>query len=191
MLKMRSITLIFFWYHKGFRRDYKRRGFYPRGLLTRIEKVLKQTIEVLINQNTFFAFTGLQSFKRSLHFHWVCENFGNSEGEGGGVYLRGWFLENQEGRGGSCGKSLPWEWFGYFLEPHIISQIYFKKSWKGDLYLCIFLFTGGSRTHDNWEGLYVGGLIIGSVRVSHKAHWHYRLIKTSRKWSKCNDGIAH
>ena len=89
VLKMRSITLIFFRYHKGFRRAYKQGGFYPRGLLTRIEKVLKQTIEVLIDQNTFLAFTGLQSFKKSLHFHWVCENFGNSEGEGGGVYLRG------------------------------------------------------------------------------------------------------
>ena len=55
---------------------------------------------MLIDQNTFFAFTGLQSFKRSLYFHWVCENFGNSEGEGRGVYLRGRFLENPEGRGG-------------------------------------------------------------------------------------------
>ena len=105
VLKMRSITLIFFWYHKGFRRAYKQRGFYPRGLLTRIEKVLKQTIEVLID--TFFACTGLQSFKKSLHFHWVCENFGNSEGEGGGVYLRGWFLENPEGRGGHAANPFP------------------------------------------------------------------------------------
>ena len=186
---MRLITLLFFWYHKGFRRAYKQRSFYPRGLLTRIEKVLKQTIKVLIDQNTFFAFTGLQSFKRPLYFQGVCENFGNSEGEGGGVYFRGWFWKIQRG-GGSCGKSLPWGWLEYFLEPHIINQIYFKKSWKGDLYLCIFLFTGRSPTH-NWEGLYVGGLIIGSLRVSHKAHWHHRLIKTSRKWSKCNDGIAH
>ena len=91
------------------------------------------------------------------------------KGKGAGCILGADFWKIKRG-GGSCGKSLPWEWFGYFLEPHIISQIYFKKSWKRDLYLCIFLFTGRSWTHNNWEGLYVGRLIIGSVRVSHKAH---------------------
>ena len=35
-----------------------------------------------------------------------------------GVNL-GMILENPEGRG-SYGKSLPWGWYGYSLEPHIV-----------------------------------------------------------------------
>ena len=135
VLMIRSITLIFFWYHKGFRTAHKQRGFYPRWLLTRIEKVLKQTIEVVINQNTFLH---LQVFKASKG-HYIsrgCEKILEIL-ETRGVYFRGRFWKILRG-GGPWGKSLPWGWFGYFLEPHIINQIYFKKRWKGDLYLCIF-----------------------------------------------------
>ena len=38
------------------------------------------------------------------------------EGRGGGKVWEP-ILENQKGRG-SYGKSLPWGWYGYFLEPH-------------------------------------------------------------------------
>ena len=80
--------------------------------------VLKQTIEVLISGG--------------------CVKISEiPKGKGAG-YILGAEFGKSRGEGGSCGKSLPWGWFGYFLEPHIINQIYFKKSWKGDLYLCIF-----------------------------------------------------
>ena len=49
----------------------------------------------------------------------MCEKFGNSGGEGGGVNFGGRFWKIQRG-GGSYGKSLPWGGggYGYFLEPH-------------------------------------------------------------------------
>ena len=38
--------------------------------------------------------------------------------EGRGVNLGADFGKSR-GEGGSYGKSLPWGWYGYFLEPHI------------------------------------------------------------------------
>jgi len=53
----------------------------------------------------------------------VWENFGNSRGDG--VDFGGQFWKILRG-GGSYGKSLPWGWYGYFLEPHIITVIFYN-----------------------------------------------------------------
>ena len=55
---------------------------------------------ILVNKTTYL-FTSI----REQYLQEVCENFGNSGGEG----VR-W--------GGPYGKSLPWWSYGYFLEPH-------------------------------------------------------------------------
>ena len=46
----------------------------------------------------------------------MWENFGNSGGEGG--LILGADVGQSRGEEGSYGKSLPWGWYGYFLEPH-------------------------------------------------------------------------
>ena len=116
---------------------HKQRDFYPRWLLTRIEKVLKQTIEVVIDQNTFLH---LLVFKASKG-HYIsrgCEKILEIP-ERRGVYFRGRFWKILRGGGGGlCGKSLPWGVFWIFSGTTHYKSNLFQKSWKRNLYLCIF-----------------------------------------------------
>ena len=82
---------------------HKQRGFYPRWLLTRIEKVLKQTIKVVSDQNTFLH---LLIFKASKG-HYIsrgCEKILEIQ-ERRGVYFRGRFWKIL--RGGGVMRQIP------------------------------------------------------------------------------------
>ena len=71
---------------------------------------------ILANKTTSL-FTSIRDSNKKL-FQGGVQKFWKLR-RGGGVNFGGRFWKNPEGRG-PYGKSLPWGWYGYFLEPHII-----------------------------------------------------------------------
>ena len=70
----------------------------------------------LVNKTTYL-FTSMRDSNNSRRCAKNLEFSGR--GGGGGVNFGGQSWKIQRGRG-SCSKSLPWGWYGYFLEPHSV-----------------------------------------------------------------------
>ena len=67
----------------------------------------------LVNKTTYL-FTSMRDSNNSRGCAKILEIL---EGRGGGVNFGGQFWKIQRGGGSYC-KSLPWGWYGHFLEPH-------------------------------------------------------------------------
>ena len=71
----------------------------------------------LVNKTTYL-FTSMRDSNNSRGCAKILEFLGGEVG-GGGVNFGGQSRKIQMGRG-SYSKSLPWGWYGYFLEPHSV-----------------------------------------------------------------------